>query len=109
LTNFPIANRFSKAILMAFGKSIGSILLALMVVTALISSVISNVPTCAIFMSIALSFLKLYPVEADRKKTGRAFMIALPVASMTGGIMTPAGIPLACDAADCLVPDSEDL
>jgi sodium-dependent dicarboxylate transporter 2/3/5 len=42
-------------------------------------------------MALSLDFLKLYEDEAERKKTGRAFMIAIPVASMIGGMMTPAG------------------
>jgi sodium-dependent dicarboxylate transporter 2/3/5 len=91
LTKLPLSNRFLKWMLRHFGKSVKSSLFAIMATTALVSSIISNVPTCAVFMSIALSFLNLYPNEADRRKTGRALMIAVPVASMIGGIMTPAG------------------
>jgi sodium-dependent dicarboxylate transporter 2/3/5 len=91
LTKLPLANRLLKGMLHLFGKSIRSVLFALMAATALVSSIISNVPTCAIFMSVALSFLDLYSKEEDKRKTGRAFMIAVPIASMIGGIMTPAG------------------
>ena len=43
------------------------------------------------FMTIALSFLTLYDTEAEKQRTGRAVMIALPLAGMIGGIITPAG------------------
>ena len=62
-----------------------------MLFAALVSSIISNVPTCAVFMAIGLDFLNLYDNEEDKKKTGRVFMIAIPIASMIGGMMTPAG------------------
>jgi sodium-dependent dicarboxylate transporter 2/3/5 len=90
-TTIPLSRRMLIVLLNIFGKNVKSMLFALMLCSALISSVVSNVPTCAIFMAISLSFLELYPGEEDKKKTGRAFMIAIPVASMIGGMMTPAG------------------
>ncbi len=91
LTNIPLSQRILRALLRAFGKNVGLVLLAMMASCAVLSSIVSNVPTCAIFMTLALSFLDVYEKEEDRKKTGRAFMIAIPVASMIGGMMTPAG------------------
>lgn len=102
LTKLPLSNRFLKWMLKHFGKSVKSSLLAIMVTTALVSSIISNVPTCAVFMAVALSFLNLYKTDADKRKTGRAFMIAVPVASMIGGIMTPAGSSINMIAIDIL-------
>ena len=58
---------------------------------AIVSSIVSNVPTCAIFMAISLDFIKVYKDETKRRISGRAFMIAIPVASMIGGMITPAG------------------
>ena len=87
----PLSKRILVALLRKFGKNVKSMLLAMMVCTALISSLVSNVPTCAIFMAISLNFLNLYDSEEERRRTGRMFMIAIPVASMIGGMMTPAG------------------
>ena len=42
-------------------------------------------------MAISLKFLDIYKNEEDKRKTGKAFMIAIPVSSMIGGMMTPAG------------------
>lgn len=91
LTTIPLSKRILCAMLRKFGGSISSVMLAMMSACALFSSIVSNVPTCAIFMAIALDFIELYDNEEDKKRSGRAFMIAIPVASMIGGIMTPAG------------------
>lgn len=65
-----------------------------MVCTALFSSMVSNIPTTAIFMGIALGFLDIFEDEDEKKRTGKALMIAIPVSAMVGGVMTPAGSSL---------------
>jgi sodium-dependent dicarboxylate transporter 2/3/5 len=90
-TTIPLSRRALIAILRKFGKSVRSMLFAMMACTALLSSMVSNVPTCAIFMAISISFLELYRDPEEKRSAGRAFMIAVPVASMIGGMMTPAG------------------
>ncbi len=87
----PLPKRILRALLKRFGKSSESILLALMLCTALVSSVLSNVPCCAMFMTIALGLLDMYEDTEDKKRSGRAFMIGVPVATMIGGCITPPG------------------
>lgn len=91
ITNIPLSKRILRVLLRKFGKNIKSALFAMMACCALVSSLVSNVPTCAIFMAISLSFIEMYENEDEKRKTGRAFMIGIPVASMIGGMMTPAG------------------
>ena len=91
ITTTPLSKRILRALMRAFGISNETALLAIMICAAIVSSLVSNVPTCAIFMAISLSFVDLYKEEAARRTTARAFMIAVPVASMIGGMMTPAG------------------
>lgn len=91
ITTIPLSKRILRGLMRAFGKNIETALLAIMVCAALVSSLVSNVPTCAIFMAISLSFVEMYKNEAEKRRTARAFMIAVPVASMIGGMMTPAG------------------
>ncbi len=91
MTTIPLSQRILRTLLRVFGKNIQMVLFSIMLATALFSAIVSNVPTCAIFMAISLDFLELYDSEEGRKRTGRAFMIAIPVASMIGGMMTPAG------------------
>ena len=90
-TTLPLSRRILVALLKRFGKNIKLMLLALMTTIVILSGFVSSVPTCAVFMGIALSFLELYENDEDRKRSGRTFMIAVPVATMIGAIMTPIG------------------
>lgn len=87
----PISRRILNFMLRLFGKSLKSMILGIMFATAIVSAFISNVPVTAMFVTIGLTFLKLYEREEDKKKTGKSLMIAIPVAAMIGGIMTPVG------------------
>lgn len=91
LTIVPLSKRLLLALMTKFGKNIQLLLLAIMMCTALLSSIISNVAAAAIFIPIINSFLEVYETEEARKRTARCYMIALPIASMIGGMMTPAG------------------
>ncbi len=90
-TRIPLSKRILRALMLKFGKNVKSMLFAIMICSAILSSLVSNVPTCAIFMSIGLSFLSLYKDTSAKKRTAKAFMIGIPVSSMIGGMMTPAG------------------
>ena len=90
-TALPLSRRILVVLLKRFGKNVSSMLFAIMLCNTIISSIVSSVPTCTVFMAICLSFLDLYENEADRKRAGRAFMIGVPLTSMIGGMMTPAG------------------
>jgi sodium-dependent dicarboxylate transporter 2/3/5 len=87
----PLSERILLILLRAFGGSVRRIILALMIASALLSSIVSNVPTCALFVAIGIKFLDMFEDAEDRRRTGKALLIAIPVASMIGGIMTPAG------------------
>ena len=91
VSNSPISRRILYFMMRIFGKSIRTTLLGLMFATAIVSAFISNVPVTAMFVTIGLSFLQLYTNETERNQTGRTYMIAIPVAAMIGGIMTPVG------------------
>lgn len=76
--------------LVRFGTDSNKFVLAFMICAAIVSSVISNVPTCVVFLSVVMEYLKMYTGE-DEKRTGKTLMIGIPVASMIGGMITPAG------------------
>ncbi len=90
-TRVPITTRTLAFLIRKFGRNIKTILLSIMVCSAILSAFVSNVPTCAIFMALGLKFLEFYENGDERKRTGKAFMIGIPVASMIGGMITPAG------------------
>lgn len=90
LMKVPFSKRVLRFLLVKFGRNSKMLVLVFMICTALVSSVISNVPTCALFTAITSELLKMLP-EAEKKQTGKTFMIGIPIASMIGGIATPAG------------------
>ena len=91
LTAVPASKRLLLFLMQKFGKDTNRLMFAIMLVTALLSSVISNVAAAAVFIPVLLQFLEVYDDENERRRTGRAYMISLPIASMIGGMMTPAG------------------
>lgn len=90
----PLTKRVLLVLLRRAGGRIERILLALMVVTAAVSFFMSNVPTCAIMMTIALEFVNLLEDGEEKRRIGKTFMIAIPVATMIGGMATPASSSL---------------
>ena len=94
ITTTPLSKRILKGLLKFFHKDMKAVLFAIMLSACLISSLISNVPTCAVFMGVSLNLLELYKDDKEKKQATKAFMIAVPVSSMIGGMMTPAGSPI---------------
>jgi sodium-dependent dicarboxylate transporter 2/3/5 len=62
-----------------------------MVGTAVISSIVSDVPACAIFMALTLPILNKIDARPGSSNLGKAMMIGIPIAALIGGIATPAG------------------
>jgi sodium-dependent dicarboxylate transporter 2/3/5 len=83
--------RFALSLLTRAGTDSRRVLLAFMVGTAAISTIMSDVPACAIFMSIALGLFAENGIEPGRSSFGRAVMIGIPIAALIGGVATPAG------------------
>jgi len=87
----PIVQRILHALLKKFGKDVKTCVLAIMVAGAIVSSIVTDVPSVVVFMGIGASFLKLFVNAADRQQTAKSLMIGIPIAVMLGGLMTPAG------------------
>jgi len=102
ITKVPLSKRLLAKIVSTFGKSVSMVLLSIMVSAAIISSIVSNVATTAVFITVILQFLNIYTDESQKKQTGKSFMIGLPVASMIGGMLTPAGSSLNLMCIDLL-------
>ena len=62
-----------------------------MVGTAAISTIMSDVPAAAIWMSMALPLLVRMKAVPGQSSFGKALMIGIPFASFIGGVATPAG------------------
>lgn len=94
IAKVPLSRRLLVVLIRLFGTKTKRILLALMLCAAVLSSIMSNVATTAVFVSVIKNFLDIYTDRDERRRSGKAFMIGLPIASMIGGMMTPAGSPL---------------
>lgn len=73
------------------GSDSRKLVLGFMIATTLVSTVMSDVPTTVLFLGFALTILKAAGAEPGKSNLGKCLMIAVPVASVTGGIATPAG------------------
>ena len=74
--------------------TVEGLLFAVMAAAACVSFFISNVPACAIMMAVALEVVGIAEKGPRRDSIGKTFMIAVPVATMIGGIATPASSSL---------------
>lgn len=86
-----LARRFALWLVARAGTDARRVVLAFMVGTAAISTFISDVPCCAVFMAVALELLARSGVAPGSSKFAKALMIGIPVASLIGGVGTPAG------------------
>ena len=94
ITKVPLSTRLLKKLMTLFGVNVKMIILAIMICSALLSSMVSNVATTAVFIPIVMAFLNIYDDPDAKKRTGKSIMIGLPIASMIGGMITPAGSSL---------------
>ena len=94
MASTTIPTRIAGLIMTWAKKSPRKLVVGFAVGTALLSSIMSNIPTCALFASLGLAVLK---ANGDPKPgtsdLGKCLMIAIPAASVVGGYMTPAGGP----------------
>lgn len=88
ITKVPLSKRLMVFLINLFGKKTNNILLSIMFCAAVLSSIMSNTATTAVLISVVLNFLDIYTDSEEKKRSGKAFMIGLPIASMIGGAMT---------------------
>lgn len=87
-----IATRLTGMILRWAGTSSSRVLLGFMAVTALISSLMDNLPLCAVMLPIAYGVLDANDTPLGCKSPfAKCLAIGIPWAAAIGGMMTPAG------------------
>ena len=91
VTNASLDRRFAYWLLARAGADSRRVVVALIIGTAATSIFISDVPACAIFMSIGLGVLGRLDVTPGSSSIGKAIMMGIPIASLIGGVTTPAG------------------
>ncbi|MEC9302693.1 MAG: DASS family sodium-coupled anion symporter [Acidobacteriota bacterium] len=91
VTNAGLDRRFAYWLLARAGTDSRRVVIALIVGTAATSMFISDVPACAIFMSIGLGVMSRLNLEPGKSAIGKAIMVGIPIGSLIGGVTTPAG------------------
>jgi sodium-dependent dicarboxylate transporter 2/3/5 len=86
-----LARRFAVALLIRSGNDSRRVVLAFMIGTATISTIVSDVPAAAVWMSMALPLLARIDAKPGESSFGKAMMIGIPFAAFIGGVATPAG------------------
>ena len=91
LSETPLAKRLLRALVRISGTKTERVIFALMLATAIISTIMSNIPTCAMMMAVGFVILEGMDAKPGESRMGRVLMIGIPIAAMCGGIVTPAG------------------
>lgn len=86
-----LARRFALALLTRAGSDSRRVVLAFMGGAAIMSSVVSDVPVAAVWMSMALPLLARVAPVPGNSQFAKALMIGIPFAAFIGGVGTPAG------------------
>jgi solute carrier family 13 (sodium-dependent dicarboxylate transporter), member 2/3/5 len=85
-----VDRRFALWLLARAGTDPRRVLFALMAGVWTISTVISDLPACAIFTAVAVPILERAGVRPG-SAFGRTVMMGIPIAAFIGGVATPAG------------------
>jgi sodium-dependent dicarboxylate transporter 2/3/5 len=91
LTNTGLDRRFAFWLLSKANGSTHRLVLLFMVGTAAVSTVVSDVPCAAVFMAVALGLFDKMGLVPGQSQFAKAVMLAIPIASLIGGVGTPAG------------------
>ena len=90
-TSTGLDRRFACWLLAKANGSTHRVLLLFMVGTGALSTVVSDVPCAAVFMAIALGMFDKMGLAPGQSQFAKGVMIAIPIASLIGGVGTPAG------------------
>jgi solute carrier family 13 (sodium-dependent dicarboxylate transporter), member 2/3/5 len=86
-----LGNRISLIVSSMFGDRPDRVLLSFMLPTALVSTILADIPTAIIFSGIAYTLLKKNDCLPGKSNFGKSIMVGIPIAAAIGGIGTPAG------------------
>lgn len=86
-----LGNRVSLSVSSMFGNKSDKVLLSFMLPTAVISTVLADIPTAIIFSGMAYTLLKKNNCTPGKSNFGKSVMMGIPIAAAIGGIGTPAG------------------
>jgi sodium-dependent dicarboxylate transporter 2/3/5 len=86
-----LAHRFALALIARAGTESRRVIYVFTIGTGLLSLVVSDVPTCAIFMAVAIGILEKLNLEPGKSQFAKALMLGIPIGALVGGVGTIAG------------------
>lgn len=91
-TNIPL--RITATLMKWSGPNSKKLVFGFLCCTALLSTIVTNTANCALFMGLALALLKGNNAVPGVSNLGKCLMMGIPMASMIGGGVTPAGVSI---------------
>lgn len=91
ITGAGLERRFAYWLLDRAGTDSRRVVIALMMGTAATSTIISDVPACAVFMVIGMGVVTRVGARRGESNFAKAVMVGIPIGALIGGIATPAG------------------
>jgi sodium-dependent dicarboxylate transporter 2/3/5 len=86
-----LAHRFSLMVISIAGTNSRRVIYAFVIGTGMISTIVSDVPTCAIFMAVAIGMFERLGIKPGESEFAKAIMLGIPFGAMIGGVGTIAG------------------
>jgi len=83
--------RFALWLLHKAGTDSRRVVFALMTGAGLLSTIISDVPCCAMFMGISIGIIDRLKLTPGKSSFAKTVMMGIPIAALIGGVGTPAG------------------
>ena len=91
ITGAGLERRFAYWLLGRAGTDSRRVVIALMLGAAATSTIISDVPACAVFMVIGMGVVTRVGVAKGESNFAKAVMVGIPIGALIGGVATPAG------------------
>ena len=86
-----LAHRFALTLITKSGTNSRRVIYVFTIGTGLVSLVVSDVPTCAIFMAVAIGIFEKLKLEPGKSQFAKGLMLAIPIGALVGGVGTIAG------------------
>ena len=91
IRHVKLDHRFAHWLLERSGTNTKNVVFAFMFGTAAISSIMFDVPVCAIWMTLALGVLRKEGLTPGESNLGKVLILGITIAALIGGAATPAG------------------
>jgi sodium-dependent dicarboxylate transporter 2/3/5 len=86
-----LAHRFALTLISRAGTDAKRVVYAFVIGTGMVSLIVSDVPTCAIFMAVAIGMFERLGIKPGESRFATAVMLGIPFGAMIGGVGTIAG------------------